>query len=175
MTTLLVQAIVAFWLLLFGAMAQNGLALEADTPMVCNQCDGWNQPHEPFRIFGNTYYVGVKGLSSVLIASDEGLILIDGGLAQSAPLIDANIRKLGAEVEQVETGRVGPAAQVLHGARDDEQRLEETGHLAALSGGEKDVHAEQPAGRTRRLPHGTRPECRTGCCRKPTKPSHVRG
>jgi len=87
--------------LLFGAMAQNGLALEADAPMVCNQCDGWNQPHEPFRIFGNTYYVGVKGLSSVLIASDKGLILIDGGLAQSAPLIDANIRKLGFRTEDI--------------------------------------------------------------------------
>ena len=61
----------------------------------------WNAAHEPFRVFGNTYYVGVAGLSSVLVASDQGLILLDGGLPQSAPLIDASIRKLGFRTEDV--------------------------------------------------------------------------
>jgi len=50
---------------------------------------------EPFRIHGNTWYVGTDGLSSLLIETDAGLILIDGGLPQSAALIDANIRELG--------------------------------------------------------------------------------
>jgi metallo-beta-lactamase class B len=67
----------------------------ADAPTTCTACEEWNAPHEPFRVFGNTYYVGVGGLSAVLIASDDGHILLDGGLSQSAPLIDANIRKLG--------------------------------------------------------------------------------
>jgi metallo-beta-lactamase class B len=43
----------------------------------------------------------VAGLSSVLIASDKGLILLDGGLPQSAPLIDASIRKLGFRTEDI--------------------------------------------------------------------------
>src|SRR5690348_10657247 len=43
----------------------------------CEQCAEWNRPREPFRVFGNTYYVGVAGLASVLIVSDKGLILLD--------------------------------------------------------------------------------------------------
>ena len=33
----------------------------------CDVCTTWNADQAPFRIFGNTYYVGVKGLSSVLV------------------------------------------------------------------------------------------------------------
>lgn len=66
-----------------------------DPPIACDGCDDWNQPREPRRVFGNTYSVGVAGLSSVLIASDAGLILLDGALPQSASIIDENIRKLG--------------------------------------------------------------------------------
>jgi metallo-beta-lactamase class B len=55
----------------------------------------------PFRIFGNAWYVGPKGLSSVLITSDKGNVLIDGDLAESAPLIRANIRALGFRIEDV--------------------------------------------------------------------------
>ena len=75
--------------------------LEPDEKIECDQCDGWNQPQDPFRIHGNTWYVGTKGLSSILIESDEGLILIDGGLPQSAALIDANIRNLGFDPHDV--------------------------------------------------------------------------
>jgi len=83
------------------AAAAEPAALKADPPKKCESCDGWNAPQEPFRVFGNTYYVGVAGLSSVLVASDKGLILLDGGLPQSAPLIDASIRKLGFRTEDV--------------------------------------------------------------------------
>jgi metallo-beta-lactamase class B len=61
----------------------------------------WNQAQEPVRIYGNTYYVGVAGLSSILIHTDAGLILLDGDLPQSVPLIEGNIRKLGFRVEDV--------------------------------------------------------------------------
>jgi metallo-beta-lactamase class B len=63
--------------------------------------DDWNTPHEPFRIFGNTYYVGTAGLSAILITSKAGHILVDGGLPQSARLIMANIRTLGFEPRDV--------------------------------------------------------------------------
>ncbi|HRI51484.1 MAG TPA: subclass B3 metallo-beta-lactamase, partial [Pseudomonadota bacterium] len=58
----------------------------ADPPKICNSCEDWNKPQTPFRIFGNTYYVGVHGLSTVMIDGGDGLILLDGGLSQSAPL-----------------------------------------------------------------------------------------
>jgi metallo-beta-lactamase class B len=67
----------------------------------CSQCAEWNQPQAPFQIFGNTYYVGPHGLSSVLITSKAGHVLIDGGLPESAPLIAANIRALGFRIEDV--------------------------------------------------------------------------
>jgi metallo-beta-lactamase class B len=63
----------------------------------------WLTPQAPVRLLGNTYYVGTRGLSSILIASEEGHVLIDGGLAESAPLIAANIEKLGFKLEDVRT------------------------------------------------------------------------
>ena len=82
-----------------GAVAQE--LFRADRPIVCADCDDWNAPQEPFRVFGNTYYVGTAGLSAVLITSDAGHILLDGGLPQSAPLIDASIRTLGFQLRDV--------------------------------------------------------------------------
>jgi len=75
--------------------------LEPDSRIICNSCDAWNRPQEPFRIYGNTYYVGVAGLSSVLIDSGDGFILLDGGLPQSAELIAENIRRLGFDPRDI--------------------------------------------------------------------------
>lgn len=69
---------------------------------VCSSCLDWNAPQRPFQIFGNTYYVGTEGLASVLITSHEGHVLIDGGLPNSAPLIQENIRALGFDITDVE-------------------------------------------------------------------------
>lgn len=76
-------------------------AFKWDPPHQCDDCPGWNKAREPFKLYGNTYYVGTDGLSSILIAGDAGHILLDGGLEQSAPLIDANIRKLGFRTQDV--------------------------------------------------------------------------
>lgn len=61
----------------------------------------WNQAQAPMPIYGDTYYVGVAGLSSILIHTDAGLILLDGDLPQSAPLIETSIRTLGFRVEDI--------------------------------------------------------------------------
>jgi metallo-beta-lactamase class B len=70
-------------------------------PMRFGSSETWNQPQAPIKIYGDTYYVGVAGLSSILIHSDAGLILLDGGLPQSAPLIEANIRALGFKLKDI--------------------------------------------------------------------------
>ncbi|MDR3416784.1 MAG: subclass B3 metallo-beta-lactamase [Nevskia sp.] len=70
-------------------------------PVACKLCAEWNQPAAPFRLYGNTYYVGMHGLSSVLVATSDGLVLLDGGLPQSAPLIESNIRALGFKLRDV--------------------------------------------------------------------------
>jgi metallo-beta-lactamase class B len=91
-------------ILLFAVLAVAAPAkppLVADAASVCDSCAEWNGDREPFRVFGNTYSVGVSGLSSVLVTSKDGHILIDGALPQSAPLIDAHIRALGFRTEDV--------------------------------------------------------------------------
>lgn len=83
-------------LMLLALMATGLRAdLVEDAPKDCTNCAAWNVPQEPFKVYGNTWYVGTEGLAAVLVVTDAGLILIDGGLAQSAPLIDANIRQIG--------------------------------------------------------------------------------
>jgi metallo-beta-lactamase class B len=72
-----------------------------EAPKLCSNCATWNAEHAPFRIHGNSYYVGVDGLSSVLITSSKGHILIDGGLPQSAGLIAKNIQRLGYSIKDV--------------------------------------------------------------------------
>lgn len=76
-------------------------AFKSDPPHQCGDCDAWNKPREPFKIFGNTYFVGTDGLSAILIAGDAGLILLDGGLEQSAERIHENIHKLGFKTSDV--------------------------------------------------------------------------
>jgi metallo-beta-lactamase class B len=55
----------------------------------------------PFRVYANTYYVGTQDASSVLITSNEGHVLIDAGLPESAGTIIANIAALGFRIEDV--------------------------------------------------------------------------
>jgi metallo-beta-lactamase class B len=98
MTPLHTIALALTTLLLTG---QSSSSLRPDPPIACDACDEWNAPRTPFRIFGNTWFVGVGGLSAVLITSPEGHVLVDGGLPQSAAPIDANIRALGFRTEDV--------------------------------------------------------------------------
>jgi hypothetical protein len=85
---------------LLGAwLAKQGLVQAASID--CGQCEEWNEDQAPFRIFGNTYFVGPHGLSSVLITSPQGHVLIDGALPQSAPLIKRHIEQLGFKLSDV--------------------------------------------------------------------------
>jgi metallo-beta-lactamase class B len=86
-------------LLLIVALLPVGDAVAASSE--CSQCEAWNKDQAPFQIFGNTYFVGTHGLSSVLVTSPQGHILIDGALPQSAPLIAAHVEKLGFKVGDI--------------------------------------------------------------------------
>ena len=61
----------------------------------------WNRPVEPFRVAGNIYYVGVAGVTSFLITTPEGHILLDGGFPETVPHIQDSVRKLGFKLEDV--------------------------------------------------------------------------
>ncbi len=71
------------------------------TPAQCPSCAEWNAPQAPLKVFGNTYYVGTRGLSAILVTSDRGHVLIDGGLPESADAIIAHIAALGFRITDV--------------------------------------------------------------------------
>jgi metallo-beta-lactamase class B len=60
-----------------------------------------NQPVDPFRIAGNLYFVGASDISSYLIATPAGHVVIDAGYESTVPQIEKNIRALGFKVEEV--------------------------------------------------------------------------
>lgn len=81
--------------------AAAGPAQARDVAVTCDNCADWNKPVKPFNVYGNTWYVGVEGLSAILLTGPNGHILLDGGLPQSAPLIEANIKALGFRMKDV--------------------------------------------------------------------------
>lgn len=60
-----------------------------------------NQPQAPFRIAGDVYYVGASDVTSYLIVTPQGMILLDGGFAQTAPMIEKNIAALSFKLNDV--------------------------------------------------------------------------
>ena len=50
----------------------------------------WTEPFPAFKIAGNLYYVGSRGLASYLIATTEGHILINSNLEKSVPMLRAS-------------------------------------------------------------------------------------
>lgn len=75
----------------------SGAALAA----ACAGRDGWADPSPPARIFGTVHHVGTCGITALLIVSPKGHVLLDGGPPDAAPLIAANIRRLGFEPRDV--------------------------------------------------------------------------
>lgn len=61
----------------------------------------WTEPFPAFRIAGNLYYVGSKGLATYLIATPAGHILINSDLEANVPLIRASVEKLGFKFSDI--------------------------------------------------------------------------
>ena len=61
----------------------------------------WTEPFPAFRIAGNLYYVGSKGLANYLITTAQGHILINSDLEANVPLIRASIESLGFKFTDV--------------------------------------------------------------------------
>lgn len=61
----------------------------------------WTEPTPPFRVIDNVYYVGSAGISAWIIKTPAGLILLDAGMPEYAPTVEANIRALGFRLADV--------------------------------------------------------------------------
>jgi metallo-beta-lactamase class B len=63
--------------------------------------EAMSKPTEPFRIIGNVYYVGTEGSASYLVTSPQGSVLVDAGPAETVPLVEDNISKLGFQLADI--------------------------------------------------------------------------
>lgn len=60
-----------------------------------------NQPVKPYRVIGNIYYVGASDVSSFLITTPNGHILLDSGFIETVPQIKHNMAQLGFRLEDI--------------------------------------------------------------------------
>ncbi|WP_430387991.1 subclass B3 metallo-beta-lactamase [Dyella sp. 20L07] len=102
----------------------------------------WFQPQKPFRIYGNSYYVGTRGLSAILIVSPQGMVLIDATAPENAAQIEANIKALGFRLSDVKVilnshAHFDHAGAMATLVRDTGARVEasEAGAKALMLGG----------------------------------------
>jgi metallo-beta-lactamase class B len=115
----------------------------------------WSQPYQPFRIVGNVYYVGTYDLACYLITTSEGNILINSGLAASAPIIIKNIEDLGFNAADTKILLTTQAHYDHVGAFADLQKLTGAKMLAnskdaevLADGGSSDYELAKKYGRT---------------------------
>lgn len=85
------------WLAALAVAAGLGMA----APACADDPPEWSTPVKPFRIAGNIYYVGTKGLAAYLIVSNQGAILLEGTSTENAPLIERNIEAVGVQLHAV--------------------------------------------------------------------------
>lgn len=69
----------------------------------CADSDDWDKPGPPFRVYGDTYYVGTCGIAALLIVGPQGHTLIDTGTDKGAQVVLENIRSLGFALSDVDT------------------------------------------------------------------------
>jgi metallo-beta-lactamase class B len=81
------------------------------------------QPRKPFKIYGNTYYVGSAGHASLLVVSDYGFVLIDTGPKEIAAQVAANIKELGFKLAELKAILVSDARPEHSGGALDLQQL----------------------------------------------------
>ncbi len=79
----------------------NQIARDLATKQIENGFRSMNRPVAPFRVIGNIYYVGARDVSSFLITTPEGHILIDSGFKETVPLIREGVRKIGFQFEDI--------------------------------------------------------------------------
>jgi metallo-beta-lactamase class B len=61
----------------------------------------WTEPFPAFRIAGNLYYVGSKGLAAYLVTTPEGHILINSNMEANVPMIRKSMESLGFKFDDI--------------------------------------------------------------------------
>ena len=83
----------------------------------------WTEPFPAFKIAGNLYYVGSKGLANYLITTPQGHILINSDLEANVPLIRASVEKLGFKFADIKVLLISHAHWDHNAASDTIKKL----------------------------------------------------
>jgi metallo-beta-lactamase class B len=78
-----------------------GAAMTASTEAQNQSSPAGSQGVAPYRVIGNIFYVGATDISSHIIVTPQGLILLDTGTEEMVPIIRAGIEKLGHRIQDV--------------------------------------------------------------------------
>jgi metallo-beta-lactamase class B len=82
-----------------------------------------NNPFPPYHVIGNIYYVGADDITSYLITTPQGHIILNTGYEDTVPIIRENVQKLGFRLEDVKIMLNGQAHFDHVAGQRDLQRL----------------------------------------------------
>jgi metallo-beta-lactamase class B len=104
----------------------------------------WTQPFPAFRMIGNVYWVGTADVSTYLVTTREGHILINTGLKATVPQIAAGVTQLGFKMADVKV------LTATHGHWDHVAGLAELARMtkAQVVMAEADAQLLESGGRT---------------------------
>jgi metallo-beta-lactamase class B len=93
-------------LLFLGLSLMLGSTLSAQPPppsvsAVQRMFDAWKAPVPPRQLVANIYYVGAIGVSSFLITTPEGHILLDTGFDETVDVIQRGVAELGFKATDI--------------------------------------------------------------------------
>jgi metallo-beta-lactamase class B len=141
------------------------LALITSVTTARAQSRDWTEPYAPFRIAGNLYYVGSRGLASYLVATPQGHVLINPSLVTSPALIRASIEKLGFKYADIRIVLISHAhwdhnagAAAVRAATGAKYMVMDADVSVVESGGKTDFHygvdtADYPVAKVDRVLH----------------------
>lgn len=89
------MSLLAVAVLLENAAAAPALPATPTRDWVTSLFNSWKAPVPPRHLGGNLYYVGASGVSSWLIATPRGHILLDTGFEDTVPIILRGVEELG--------------------------------------------------------------------------------
>lgn len=104
----------------------------------------WTEPFPAFRIAGNLYYVGSKGLASYLVTTPEGHILINSDTEANVPLLRTSVESLGFKFTDIKILLISHAHWDHNAASDTIKKLTGAKYMVM----EEDVSVVESGGKT---------------------------
>ena len=105
-----------------------------------------NTAFPPHKIIGNIYYVGTRTLSSFLVVTPQGNILIDSTYERNVPTIEKSVQQLGFKFSDIKI-LLGSHAHGDHQEGDAMVKQMTGAKVMAMAEDVKDLSAIKPGGK----------------------------